>query len=120
MRTEVLLLLLGCRAGEHHRVNGDGGADRSRWARRWAGESNPATGMSPIREPEADGMLHRGFIIIARMSGRLAPPGERRWWGRQVALGAAMGRRKQSGDRNVADPGAGGGRNASPRFYYYC
>ena len=75
-----------------------------------------------VADPGAGGgrNAHRGFIIIARMSGRLAPPGERRWWGRQVALGAAMGRRKQSGDRNVADPGAGGGRNTSPRFYYYC
>jgi len=49
-------LLRRCRAGSHHRVNGDGAVDRSRWARRWAGESNPATGVSPIREPEADGM----------------------------------------------------------------
>jgi len=47
-------------------------------------------------------------LFAAAVPGRLAPPGERRWCGRQVAMGAAMGRRKQSGDRNVADPGAGG------------
>jgi hypothetical protein len=47
-------LLRRCRAGSHHRLNGDGGADRSRWARPWAGEGIPATGVSPIRGAEAD------------------------------------------------------------------